>query len=276
MSKKIIPIIFTAIVGFSAFFSCKKTTQKSGDQTQNYFPVELGKFITYNVDSILYFTTPKIDSHYASDGHTIYDTGVNCSQLETRTQLKYAISDTFRDNQNRLSYLMDVYYRPHDGATWTKVRVILLTPATIIQSTTTPPPGTPVSSLLYSQDGAQFIKMVYPIQQGLSWAGNANIDVNDPALSYYKNWNYTYTDVNKSYNNGFVNYDNTVTVIEDNESVNYPQLDSAVYAYRIYAKEVYAFNVGMIYKEWTHWTYLPYNAKCINGYTVIMRAIDHN
>ncbi len=276
MSKKIIPIIFIAIVGFSAFFSCKKTTQKSGDQSQNYFPIELGKFITYNVDSILYFTTPKIDSHYLSDGTKVYDTGVNCSQLETRTQLKYAISDTFRDAQNRVSYLMDVYYRPHDGATWTKVRVILLTPATIIQSTTTPPPGTPVSSLLYSQDGAQFIKMVYPIQQGLSWAGNANIDVSDPALSYYKNWNYTYTDVNKSYNNGFVNFDNTVTVIEDNESVNYPQLDSAVYAYRIYAKEVYAFNVGMIYKEWTHWTYLPYNAKCINGYTVIMRAIDHN
>ena len=47
-------------------------------------------------------------------------------------------------------------------------------------------------------------------------------------------------------------------------------------SYRTYAKEVYAYNVGMIYKEWTHWTYKPNHAQCVNGYSVIMRAIDYN
>ncbi len=276
MSKKLIPLIFIAVFCFAALFSCKKTKVTTGDQTLNYFPVQLGKFITYNVDSTIYFFTPRRDSSIDTGGHWVYDTVQVCRQLETRTQLKYGISDTFRDKQNRLSYIMDVYFRPDNASIWTKSRVILLTPADIIQTTTAPPAGTPVTSLLYNQDGAQFIKMVYPIQQGLTWAGNANIDVKDPSLSFYKNWQYTYQDVNKSYNNGYVNYDNTVTVIEDNESVNYPQLDSAVFAYRIYAKEVYAFNVGMVYKEWTHWDYLPTNEKCITGFTVIMRAIDHN
>lgn len=276
MSNRRILTILTAVFCLTTVFSCKKTSKPTGDQTVNYFPIKLGKYITYNVDSIKYFTTPRIDSALDSNGNWVYTPGVDCHTLEERTQLKYAISDTFRDAQNRLSYLMDVYFRPHDGATWKRISVITLTPATIIQTTTAPPPGTPVTSLLYNQGGVQFIKMVYPVQQGLTWAGNANIDVTDPKNSFYRGWNYVYTEMGKSFNNGFVNYGNTVTCIEDNESVNYPQLDSAVYAYRLYAKEVYAWNVGMIYKEWTHWDYYPYNAKCVNGFTVVMRAIDHN
>ena len=276
MSKKIILILFIAIFCLTTFFSCKKTAVVTGDQTHNYFPIKLGNYITYNVDSTIYVAGVQYDSVGIVGGIVVYDTVQICNQLETKTQIKYAITDTFRDTKNRLSYIMDVYTRPDDGALWYQARVILLTPADIILTTTAPPPGTATSSLLYTQDGVQFIKMVYPIQQGLSWAGNANINVNDPAFSYFKNWNYTYQNVDKSFNNGMVNYEKTVTVLEDNESVNYPQLDSAVYAYRIYSKAVYAYNVGMIYKEWTHWTYLPYNAKCVNGFTVVMRAVDHN
>lgn len=258
MSKKILPILLTVAVGLTAFFSCKKSSVSTADQTLNYFPVQLGKYVTYNVDSIIY----------------IGDT--NCRQYETRTQLKYVISDTFRDNRFRLSYIMDVYSRPNDGGTWGKSRVILVTPAAIVQSTTTPPPGTPVTSILYTQDESQFIKLVFPIQQGLTWKGNANINTNDPAYAYLKNWNYTYQDLDKSYNNGDVNFGRTVTVLENNESINYPYIDSALFATRIYAKEVYAWNVGMIYKEWTRWNYQPYNKRCVAGYTVTMRAVDHN
>ena len=256
MANKILPILFTAAICAAALFSCKKNTTDNTDQTLNYFPVKVGKSVTYNVDSIVYSST--------------------CFQYETRTQLKYVISDTFRDSKFRLSYIMDVYSRPNDGGEWWKSRVILLTPATIVQTTTAPPPGTPLSSLLYNQDGSQFVKLVFPILQGLTWQGNANIITSDPAYAYLKNWTYSYQDLHKSYNDGYVNYDNTVTVLEDNESVNYPHIDSALYAYRIYAKEVYAWNVGMVYKEWTHWDYLPINHQCVSGYTVTMRAVDHN
>ncbi len=257
MTKKIILSILTLAICFTAFYSCRKTNSNTGDQTLNYFPVQLGKYVTYNVDSIVYSDT-------------------TCSQFETRSQLKYAISDTFRDNKNRLSYIMDVFSRPHDGANWAKVRVILLTPSAITPVTTTPATGTPTNCLLYSQDGAQFIKMEFPIKEGNTWAGNALVPVQDADFAYFKNWNYTYQNVYSSFNTGFVNFDNTVTVLENNESVYNPQLDSTQYAYRTYAKEVYAYNVGMVYKEWTHYTYHPYNSTCVNGYTVIMRAIDHN
>ncbi len=258
MTKKILPIILVALVCLSCFFSCKKTPKSNADQTLAYFPVQLGKYVTYAVDSIVY----------------VGDT--SCRQYETRTQLKYSIDDTFRDSKNRLSYIMNVFSRPQEASKWVAVRVILLTPYTLIQTTTTLPPNTPITGLLYSQDGAQYEKMVFPIIQGQTWAGNRYVQVADSTLMYLKNWNYKYQDFHHSFNNGYVNYDNTVSVLEDDESVNYPQLDSAVTAYRIYAKEVYAYQVGMVYKEFTHWTYHPYNAKCVNGYTVIMRAMDHN
>ena len=59
--------------------------------------------------------------------------------------------------------------------------------------------------------------------------------------------------------------------------MNYPAIDSNVYAMRTYAKEVYGYNIGMIYKEWVHWTYTPnHDGACVKGYSVIMRAIDYN
>ncbi|PQJ10298.1 hypothetical protein CJD36_016585 [Flavipsychrobacter stenotrophus] len=257
MTKKIILSILTIGMCATAFYSCRKTNSNTGDQTLNYFPLQFGKTVTYNVDSI------------------IYD-DANCTQRESRTQLKYAITDTFRDSKKRLSYIMDVFSRPHDGAVWQKARVITITPAIVAPTTTTPPPNTPTNSLIFSEIGVQFIRLEFPIVEGNTWKGNALVPVLDTDYAYFNNWNYVYQNVYSSFNTGFMNFDNTVTVLENNESVYNPQLDTTQYAYRTYAKEVYGYNVGMVYKEWTHYIYHPNHSTCVKGYTVIMRAIDHN
>lgn len=259
MSKKILPYLLITAISISAVFSCRKAHIVTDDSTMNYFPIKLGHWVEYQVDSITYL-----------------DTG--CVQLESRCQMKYAITDTFRDTSNRLSYLMDVFFRPQEGGLWQSQRVILLTPTGLPQATTNPPAGTPQNGLLYSQDGCQFMKLEFPIYNGLTWAGNTNIDVADKALAYFKGWNYAYSNMALSYNNGFLNFDNTVTVLEDDESVNYPHIDSNVLSYRTYAKEVYALNIGMVYKEWTHWTNKAGDTtlNCVRGYSVTMKAIDHN
>ncbi len=280
MAKKLLPILIVAAICISTLFSCRKSNKSTSDQTLNYFPIKLGKFVTYAVDSTVYVSglETKLTKIPVAPGDTIYqvDTIYIADKIETRSQAKYVITDTFRDNQNRLSYIMDIFTRSRDGGIWKPSRVVTLTPEVLVQTTTTPPAGTPLNGLLYGQDGIQFEKLVFPIIQGQSWLGNRLVPSNDPDYTLLKNWNYTYQNVNHSYNNGYVNYDNTVTVLENDESVNYPTLDSALYAYRIYAKEVYAYNVGMVYKEYTNWTYQPYSAKAVTGYTVIMRALDHN
>jgi hypothetical protein len=226
-----------------SFFSCRKVTVSTADATRNYFPLQFGKYVTYDVDSIYYIDT-------------------SCLKLEVKSQMKYAVTDTFRDNQYRLSYIMDVFTRPYDGGIWQPSTVILITPTT--------------DSMLVTQDQTQYIKMVFPVVNGGSWLGNSNAVIQNSTFAYLANWDYTYQNYHLSYNNGLVNFDNTVTVLEDNESQNYPSVDSQVSAYRTYAKEVYAYNVGMIYKEWTHWTYKPDSAQCVKGYSVVMKAIDYN
>lgn len=236
-----------------AFYSCKKVSNSTVDATRNYFPLQFGKYITYAVDSIYYYPG---DSLYA-----LTHPGYNGIQVETRCQLKYAISDTYT-YKKKLNYIMDVYYRPYEGADWVPHRVILLQPTT--------------NGLLYSQDGTQYIKLMFPVKNGFTWKGNQNAQVQDTLYSYLKDWNYTYRDMDHVYFNGFVSFDNTITVDECDENVNYQDIDSMVHGYKTFAKEVYAYNVGMIYKEWTHYTWHPSLPKSRSGYSVIMRAIDHN
>jgi hypothetical protein len=246
MAKKVFFLLMLVAVSSAAFFSCKKYTKSDKDLTRNYFPLELGKTITYDVDSTYY-------------------NDASCTKRNIKCQLKYAITDTVVDYSPftpKLTYIMTVYHRPYDGAIWTPQRVILLTPTT--------------TGLIYEQDNNAYIKLNFPIKQGAKWLGNTKIDASNPDYAYLKGWNYEYQNYGLSYNNSLVNFENTVTVLEHDASVNYPDYDSLTGASRIYAKEVYAYNVGMIYKEWTHWTYKPSQFPCRDGYTVIMRAIDHN
>jgi hypothetical protein len=245
MIKKILSRWMLVAICFVAFFSCKKVHQTSGDATRNYFPLKFGKYVTYAVDSIYYFGSAGI-------------------KIEVKSQMKYVITDTFTDSKRRLSYLMDVYSRPYDGALWVAHRVITITPTT-----------TPVSSLLYTQDGTQYVKLMFPVTEGTTWPGNQYAQWQDTSWAYLKNWTYAYSNIHFPYFNGYVNFDNTVTVLEDNENVNYQNVDSAVAGYNTFAKEVYAYNVGMIYKEWTHTTWID-SAKNRSGYSVVMQAIDHN
>ncbi|MCW3120957.1 MAG: hypothetical protein JWQ38_449 [Flavipsychrobacter sp.] len=243
MTKKIFTFSLLVTICAASFFACKKVNKSTEDATRNYFPLKFGKYVTYAVDSIYYIDT-------------------SCERIEVKSQMKYAITDTFTDKKKRLSYIMDVYSRPYEGGLWKQTNVILITPT--------------ATELLYSQDNAQYVKLMFPISEGFTWSGNKYVPTQNPAFSYLSNWNYNYLDYHLSYNNGYINFDNTVTVLEHAQNINNPNIDSAVKASTIYAKEVYAYNVGMIYKEWTYTTYRPDTVKCLKGYSVVMRAIDYN
>lgn len=245
MAKRILAIL-SFVVTIASISACKKYHNDGTDATRNYFPLTYGKYVTYNVDSI----------YYNED---------LCTKYRVQCQLKYVVSDTFTDRSNfynKLSYIVDVFYRPYDGGTWVPHSVITVNPTD--------------NSLNWAQDNVKYIKMMFPVSEGLSWKGNANAPVGDPNFAYLKDWNYQYRDVHKSYNTAYVNFDNTVTVLEDDESVNYPSVDSSVSAHRTFSKAVYAYNVGLVYRELTYWTYKPNNSQCVNGYSVVMQAVDHN
>ncbi len=245
MLKKIFSILLILVVCSAYFFSCKKYPPTTSDPTRNFFPLTFGQYVTYDVDSIYY-----LDS---------------CQQYEIKSQLKYVITDTTRDKNDSVIYILNVFTRQYDGDIWQSQGYNV---ALSIRAN--------ADSICVTQDGNTYTKMKFPVTESYNWAGNYVVQYQIPTNAYLQGWNYQYQKLHLPFNDNLHNYQNTVTVLEDDESVNYPSVDSAVPAYRTYAKEVYAYNIGMIYKEWTHWTYSPNSSKCVKGYTVIMRAVDHN
>lgn len=246
MKKNLLPAFATAAFLILFISSCtKKQEQFTGDYSKNYFPLTIGKTVTYAVDSTIW------DNFY--DVQTFH-----------RYQMRWTISDTFRDEQFRLSYRIDSHIRTADSMPWKTHRVMYVTP-------------TP-TTLEYVEENLRFIKLIFPIQNGGTWKGNANISNLDKDNAYFHNWDYYYDKFSQPFSNGYVNFDNTVTVNAVNDTLNDPEKMPTEYATKTFAKEVYAQGVGMVYREVTRWVYDPASdAKPFrHGYSVEMKAIDHN
>lgn len=247
MKKNILLALSLVVVCFAVFVSCKKSSSSTpaSDPTMGYFPLTFGKYVVYNVDS------------------TYYDPA-KCKTTVKTSQIRYSVSDTFRDAQFRLSYIMDVFTRANSAAAWTAQGVVYLTNTG--------------STLEYTQSGLRTIKLVFPVAAGQTWLGNSLINTNDSANMYLANWSYSYQNMGASYNTSYENFGNTVTVLENNETISNTgsNSDAIPYVLQSYAKEVYAYSIGMVYRENTYLKYDPTKGNCMGGYTVIMQAVDHN
>jgi hypothetical protein len=252
MRKLILPVFLISV----GLFSCKKETTNLSDinKGNNFYPTQIGKYIIYNYDSTIW------DDH---EEKIFYYQG----------QLRYTTVDTFRDTENegRLSYRIDVERRANETDPFEPSSVIYVTPSD--------------NNVVMEERNVKFIKMVFPVSDGITWNGNAMIPIDDQ--DYAKEfgndkWVYTYANFNTDYNTTPANvYNNTVTVNQIDDSLNNPDEDSAAYAYKNYAQEVYAYNVGMIYRKRTYWEFQPKidgsgGSGFRKGYEVILKAVENN
>jgi hypothetical protein len=136
-----------------------------------------------------------------------------------------------------------------------------------------------------NQRNLVFMKMVFPVSNGISWNGNALLPSEDPDPNYDEfnkyDWNYVYSNFDTDYQPVAKLYDHTVTVNEINDTLNNPDIDSTAYAYKNFSQEIYGYNVGMIYRERVYWVFQPKvgtsgGSGFRKGYSVIMRAVDNN
>lgn len=246
MNKTFLPAILLFASFSLFFFSCKKETENKygNDLSRGYYPLEIGRYVVYDVDS------------------TLWD---DYKQVKTihKYQMRYTVADTFSDNERRRSYKIDIHIRNNDTLQWKTHRVITVTPTT--------------AALEYSEANIRFIKMIFPVANNLEWEGNALIPAADQDYQYFQNWTYRYSDQEKPFNNGKVLFENTITVNQVDEKLNDPETMPDSYGYLTFAKEVYGYDIGMVYREMTHWVYDPTSGnKYRKGYSVVMRAVDHN
>jgi len=221
--KNPFPLLFlSAILLF--LFSCKKKNPQdfTALQGENYYPLEVGKYIVYEVDTITWFE----------------QTGTTCifSSDTSHSYLKEEIVGTYFDNTGTESYILERFTRYHESEPWEIQDVWNITKHQ--------------SRVERVEENFRFIKMIFPVAEGSRWDGNAFIDT-DTSLSFagnllelYRYWNpnYRYLEVDESQQIGAITLDSVATVVQSNTELT----NNIRYRYSI---EKYARNIGLVFKE---------------------------
>jgi hypothetical protein len=133
-------------------------------------------------------------------------------------QLKEIVESSFIDNQGRTAYRMERYKRDHPDSSWA------ITDAWTM--------NIDAYTAERVEENIRYIKLAFPIRSNQFWDGNA--------LNNLVEWEYSYDQIDeqKTINNNA--FDSTVTVQQRDYHIliDYEQ-----------AQEIYAKNVGLIYKR---------------------------
>lgn len=231
--------LFLGFIFLLTFSACNKKDTVEINYNYEYYPYSIGHYVTYRVDSIFYTYS---NPNYFRD--------------TARYELKELIADTLYDNENALNYKIELYRRADSSAAWAIWKVWYLKPT--------------VTNVQKVEDDIRFIKLVFPPQESAEWNGNIYVPTTDP-YTVYRDWNYVYSNVHQPYSiNGF-NFDSTLTVTAVDVTNNLIT--------KTLHREVYAKNVGMIYREWEDLhkgVSGTFDQNTTNGFRIRMRIIDHN
>ncbi|HEY1038738.1 MAG TPA: hypothetical protein VGF30_04995 [Bacteroidia bacterium] len=172
-------LLYTLIV--FAFISCKKdpVLEDKPDLGYDYFPVNIGKYIIYDVDSTAY---------RALEGDTV----------KAIFRVKEQLEEVFTDNQGRTTYRMVRYKKnydatiPYDSMQWTLQDVW----AVNVTNTTAE----------VVEENVRFIKLIFPVLENNTWNGNAQ--------NTMEAWDYEYSEVDDHVSYNSVHYENVITVTQ--------------------------------------------------------------
>jgi len=208
--------LFLIFVGLLFLISCDETTESLDlDYGYDYYPVEIGKYIIYDVDSIT------------------YDPSGNDTSVDTTTyQAKEEIVDTILDNEGRTVYVIHYSTRNDVDEAW-QLANVYTTVATSQWAERT-------------EENLKFVKLLFPQKVEDTWDGNRYfveenilVTVRGETLELFKNWNSAIIDKGNSTTIGTFTFDDVLTVRHaDNENL----------IERRFVEERYARTVGLVEK----------------------------
>ena len=227
--------------------SCKKTDETFvSDPLSTYYPLEVGKYISYRLDSTVFVnfgTTQEIHTY----------------------EVKYLTDAQITDNLGRPAYRIIRFFRNNASEAWSPDATFMA-----VNDNT---------QFEFIENNLRYIKLKLPIKNGTNWKGNSFIDtysVNSP-VRYLDSWNYLYDSVGLALSIDTMSFDNTLKVDQRNEVIGNPE-DPNSYSEINIGIEKYAAGLGMIYRKFYHSEYQPGgNGFFADGsYGVEYTIIDHN
>jgi hypothetical protein len=227
--------------------SCNKSNPLVTDTPADYYPMHVGNFIIYRMDSLKYINVGSQDTLISYHA-------------------KEVVEDSISDNLGRPSYRVTRYLSDtNEISQWVPSIAYMVTPLK--------------GSVEVVENNLRFIKLVTPVQDGISWLGNAYIDTksdNSP-VPYMDGWNYTYANTGLPFDVLAGTIPTTVTV---NEADNVSGLGDNSYTQTIYSAEIYGKNIGCIYKKFLYSVYqspnVEYPQGATIGYGLTFNMVSHN
>jgi len=245
---------FLAII-ISTLFSCNEKEEFVTEKTEDYIPLEAGKYITYRLDSLVFTNFGRnIETH--------------------RYQVKEQVDAEITDNLGRPSYRVFRYLRDSLGTTsWQPAGTYFITRLS--------------DQVEVIEDNLRFIKMHLPLKEGFSWKGNKYLPTG-PYQPIYNftidnnigDWDFYYDNFSPAFSYGSINYSNVWTVEQIDESFNVPIANPTSYAYNLRSVEKYSKDIGLVYRQYELWEYQPNpggsGGPYYAGFGIKKWMIDHN
>jgi hypothetical protein len=246
------PKYLFGIILILLFGSCKKEMADYASlQITDYYPLQEGKYITYNLDSTVFlkFGTTETVIHY---------------------QVKDSVDKEITDNSGRKAFRIIRYIRKDSLEDWRPNNTFMAIPTD--------------NSLEFVEDNMRFIKLKLPFREGFTWKGNNYLSDDsyhgfDFASDFLTGWDYIYQDVSVPAAINGINFDTTITVFQRDEFLGQdPAIPGTQYAEKTFAIEQYAKGVGLIYREFVHWEFQGSQSISpgFTGFGIKMTIIDHN
>ena len=143
-----------------ALSSCKKKKEPvtKPDLGEAYYPTTIGKYIVYDVDSIVFAEIGYDSTHY-------------------KYQIKEKIEEEYTDVQGRPALKMVRYIKKYNAATsytampWTIKDVWQV--------------NVSAKNVEVVEENVRFVKLIFPVKEGSTWNGNS--------MNTLGEWEYTYS-----------------------------------------------------------------------------------
>lgn len=136
------------------------------------------------------------------------------------------------------------------------------------------------------ENNLRFMKLRFPIREGFEWKGNSFIETGTlgSPVRFLAGWTYRYLNIGQPATIGGNTYDNTITVLQRDESIPEGPFNPQFFKQIDYSIEIYAAGVGLVYKNFGHFVWQPPTPLPENrpgfwedgSYRVILTALDHN
>jgi len=203
--------IYACIILITCLLSaCDEVYILPDEVDTTYFPLEIGNYIIYQIDS------------------TVYD-DFNMVKNERTLQVREIVESTFTDASGEESFRIVREYRDSSLDDWGSVGYDIWFSSF---------EGLNAERI---EENQRYVKLAFPVSLGKIWDGNVHINIDpDGPLGYLEGWEYEISEIHEPLSMNGMNFDSVLTVI---------QQSSGTVIDTVGAREMYAKHVGLIYKE---------------------------